>query len=60
MRFRERELTIGPGEFIIVPAGVEHQPVAEEEAHVLLFEPVSTVNTGNLENSRTVRELKKV
>jgi mannose-6-phosphate isomerase-like protein (cupin superfamily) len=42
------------GEFLIVPRGVEHRPVAEEEGHVLLFEPASTLNTGNVQNERTV------
>lgn len=45
---------IEPGEFLIVPRGIEHQSVAEEEVHVLLFEPASTVNTGNVRNERTV------
>ena len=47
-------VTVGPGEFYIVPRGVEHRPVAEEEVHLLLFEPASTLNTGNLRNERTV------
>ena len=54
MRFRDREETIGPGEFIIVPRGVEHLPVAEEEVEVMLFEPASTVNTGEAGGERTV------
>ena len=54
MRLRDREIAIGPGEFLIVPRGVEHLPVADEEVHVLLFEPVSTLNTGNVRNERTV------
>jgi len=45
------------GEFLVVPRGVEHQPVADEEAHVLLFEPASTLNTGNLRNERTIAHL---
>jgi len=44
------------GEFLIVPRGVEHQPVAEEEVHVLLFEPAGTLNTGNVRNERTVED----
>jgi len=48
------------GEFIVVPRGVEHRPVAEEECWILLFEPASTLNTGNLVNERTVRELERV
>jgi mannose-6-phosphate isomerase-like protein (cupin superfamily) len=54
MRFRDREATIGPGELIIVPRGVEHQPVADEETHVLLVEPATTLNTGNVRSDRTV------
>jgi mannose-6-phosphate isomerase-like protein (cupin superfamily) len=60
IRFREREVTLHEGEFIVVAAGVEHQPVAEEEAQVLLFEPASTLNTGNVRNGQTLRELEKV
>ena len=51
---------IEEGEFIVVPRGVEHRPVAEQECWVMLFEPVSTLNTGNLENERTVRQLEHV
>lgn len=54
MRLRDGEVIIGEGEFFIVPRGVEHQPVADDEVHVLLFEPAGTVNTGNLTNERTV------
>jgi mannose-6-phosphate isomerase-like protein (cupin superfamily) len=43
-----------PGELLIVPRGVEHKPAAEEETHVLLFEPASTLNTGNVRDERTV------
>ena len=57
MRFRDREERVGPGEFIIVPHGVEHLPIADEEAHILLFEPKTTLNTGNVANERTVAEL---
>jgi mannose-6-phosphate isomerase-like protein (cupin superfamily) len=54
MRFREQDVWLEEGEMIIVPRGVEHQPVAEEEAHVMLFEPQSTLNTGNVQSERTV------
>jgi mannose-6-phosphate isomerase-like protein (cupin superfamily) len=54
MRLRDGEIVIGPGEFLIVPRGVEHLPVADEEVHVLLFEPASTLNTGNVRDERTV------
>ncbi len=54
---RERSVWLEEGEMIIVPRGVEHRPVADEEAHVLLFEPASTLNTGNVENELTVHVL---
>ncbi len=56
----ERQFTIAPGEFIIIPKGVEHLPSAEEETQVVLFEPKSTLNTGNVRNARTVPELEKI
>ena len=56
----EREFTIKPGEFIIIPRGVEHLPSAEEETHIMLLEPKSTLNTGNVESERTVRELERI
>ena len=56
----DRVVAIHEGEFIIVPRGVEHKPVADEECWVMLFEPASTLNTGNVVNERTVRELKRV
>ena len=55
MRFRTHVETLGPGEFVIVPKGVEHRPEADEEVEVVLFEPASTLNTGNVESGRTVR-----
>lgn len=58
MQFRDRVETLNEGEFIIVPRGVEHCPRADEEVHVLLFEPASTLNTGERENDLTVRKLK--
>ena len=60
MDFRDRSVWIEEGEMIVVPRGVEHRPVAETEAHVLLFEPASTLNTGNVEDERTVRQLEKL
>jgi len=56
----ERRVTIGEGQFFIVPRGVEHQPVADEECAVMLFEPATTLNTGNLRNERTVAELERI
>ena len=60
MKFRDREEQVGPGEFIIVPHGVEHLPIADEETHILLFEPKTTLNTGNVTNERTVAELERL
>jgi mannose-6-phosphate isomerase-like protein (cupin superfamily) len=60
MECRDWDVWIEEGEFIVVPWGVEHRPVAEEEAHVLLFEPASTLNTGNVRNERTVAELDRI
>lgn len=60
MEFRDRHEWIEEGEFIVVPRGVEHRPVAEEECWVLLFEPASTLNTGNVVNERTLPELERV
>src|ERR1051326_1982539 len=60
MEFRERHIGLEEGEFLIVPRGVEHRPVADEEAHVLLFEPATTLNTGNVRNERTVEQLETI
>ena len=57
MEFRDKTITINEGEFIIVPHGVEHRPNAIEEVEVMLFEPSSALNTGNMENERTVKSL---
>jgi len=57
IKLRDRDLALEEGEFFIVPKGVEHKPVAEQEAHVLLFEPKSTLNTGEERTDRTVEEL---
>jgi len=54
IRLRDRDIWLEEGEFVIIPKGVEHLPIAEEEVHVLLLEPKSTVNTGNVQNERTV------
>lgn len=56
MKFRDREAIVREGEFVIVPRGVEHMPVADEEVHLLLIEPKSTLNTGNITNERTVAQ----
>ena len=60
MRFRDRDIAVSPGEFIIVPRGVEHMPTAEEETEIILFEPKTVLNTGNLTNERTVTELERI
>jgi mannose-6-phosphate isomerase-like protein (cupin superfamily) len=54
MEFRDRTVPLNEGEFLIVPRGVEHRPVAAEEVHVLLFEPAGTLNTGDAAGARTV------
>ncbi|MGA2813230.1 MAG: cupin domain-containing protein [Candidatus Acidiferrum sp.] len=60
MQFRDRTELIRPGEFIIVPRGVEHCPAADEEVHLVLIEPKSTLNTGNITNERTVAQLESI
>ena len=60
MKLEDGEVEVNEGELIIVPRGVEHMPVAAEECHVLLFEPASTLNTGNVDNERTVKKLDRL
>ena len=60
MEFRDRSVEVEEGEFIVVPRGIEHRPVAEEEAHVMLFEPASTLNTGNVTSELTAAELDRI
>jgi mannose-6-phosphate isomerase-like protein (cupin superfamily) len=60
MKLRDGDVTIREGEFFIVPRGVEHCPTAAEEVHVMLFEPKTTLNTGNVTNERTQAELEKL
>lgn len=60
MRFRDGDQTLRPGEFIVVPKGIEHCPVAVEGTSVLLFEPKGTLNTGNIRSERTVDELERI
>jgi RimJ/RimL family protein N-acetyltransferase/quercetin dioxygenase-like cupin family protein len=60
VQLRERDVTLEEGEFIVVPRGVEHRPMAQEEAQVLLFEPVATLNTGNVQSERTREELESI
>ncbi len=60
IRLRDRNVELAENEFFIVPKGVEHMPVAEEEAWVVLLEPKTTLNTGNVESERTVAELERI
>ena len=60
MQLRDRELLLKPGEFVIIPRGVEHRPVAEQECQVVLLEPNSTLNTGNVTSERTVPVLERI
>jgi mannose-6-phosphate isomerase-like protein (cupin superfamily) len=60
MEFRNKIEEIKEGEFIIVSRGVEHKPVANEEVHILLFEPATTLNTGNVDNERTRKTLEHI
>lgn len=60
MEFRDKTVTINEGEFLIVPRNVEHKPVAKEEVHILLFEPATTLNTGNVQHELTRNVLEKI
>jgi len=60
MDLRDQPIWLEEGEFLVVPRGVEHRPVAEEEAWILLFEPAGTLNTGNLKNERTHQTLERI
>jgi mannose-6-phosphate isomerase-like protein (cupin superfamily) len=60
IEFRDGDVELGPGELVVVPRGVEHRPVAEGEVHVLLFEPASTLNTGDVRNERTVEAPERI
>lgn len=57
IKLRDRDIWLSEGEFVVIPKGVEHMPVANEEVHVLLLEPKTTLNTGNVENERTVADV---
>ena len=58
MHLRDKIITINAGEFLIMPRGIEHKPVAKKEVEIMLFEPATTLNTGNVENKLTRKELK--
>ena len=60
MKFRDHEALVREGEFVIVPRGIEHLPIADDEVHVLLLEPKTTLNTGNITNERTVAQLQRI
>ncbi|HAE82750.1 MAG TPA: cupin domain-containing protein [Ktedonobacter sp.] len=60
IKLRDRDIWLQEGEFVIIPKGVEHLPIAEEEAHVILLEPKTTLNTGNLQNERTVPNVGRI
>lgn len=60
LEFEDGAVTLEPGEFYIVPRGVEHRPVAQEEVHLLMFEPASTLNTGNVRSERTVEKPERI
>jgi mannose-6-phosphate isomerase-like protein (cupin superfamily) len=60
IKLRDQDVELDPGELVIIPRGVEHLPVAAEEVHVVLLEPKSTLNTGNVPSERTVADLKRV
>lgn len=60
IKFRDKDVALNEGEFLIIPKGVEHMPVADEEVHVMLIEAKATLNTGNVRNERTVENLEKI
>jgi mannose-6-phosphate isomerase-like protein (cupin superfamily) len=60
IKLRDRDILLEEGEFVIIPRGVEHLPIAEEEVHVLLLEPKSTLNTGNIQSEKTVADLERI
>jgi mannose-6-phosphate isomerase-like protein (cupin superfamily) len=60
MKFRDHEALVCEGEFVIVPRGVEHLPIADDEVHIVLIEPKTTLNTGNITNERTVAQLQRI
>lgn len=60
MELRDKVIVLNEGEMLVIPKGVDHKPVADEEAWVMLFEPVTTLNTGNVFNEKTKAELEKI
>jgi mannose-6-phosphate isomerase-like protein (cupin superfamily) len=60
IEFRDGDVTLDPGEMIVVPRGVEHRPHADAEVEVMLFEPAATINTGDVREARTLHELERI
>ena len=60
IKMRDGEIRVEPGEFVIIPRGVDHLPIADEEVHVILIEPKTTLNTGNVKSDRTVADLQRI
>jgi mannose-6-phosphate isomerase-like protein (cupin superfamily) len=60
IKLRDRDVRIGPGELVVVPRGVDHLPIAEDEVHVILMEAKTTLNTGNVVSDRTLAEPEKI
>lgn len=60
IKLRDGDIWLDEGEFVVIPKGVEHLPVAEEEVHVLLLEPKTTLNTGNVQDERTVTDVQRI
>jgi len=60
MQMRDKTITVNAGEFLVMPRGIEHRPVAKEEVEIMLFEPATTLNTGNIKNEMTVKNLEKI
>jgi mannose-6-phosphate isomerase-like protein (cupin superfamily) len=60
IKLRNKDIWLEEGEFVIIPKGIEHMPIADEETHVVLIEPKSTLNTGNVKNEKTLTQLKKI
>jgi mannose-6-phosphate isomerase-like protein (cupin superfamily) len=60
IKLRDRDIFLEEGEFVVIPKGVEHLPIADEEAHVLLLEPKTTLNTGNVRDEKTIADLERI
>jgi mannose-6-phosphate isomerase-like protein (cupin superfamily) len=60
IKLRDRDIWLEEGEFVVIPRGVEHLPIAQEEVHVILLEPKTTLNTGNVQNERTVENVERI